>query len=362
MRIQAEPLKRLTGDVFAAAGCSAAESGRIAHYLVGSNLAGHDSHGVIRIPRYLSWMREGMLMPDQTITIESENAVMAIIDGHFGFGQSVGPQAVELGMEKAKVNGVSVIALRNSGHLGRIGDWPEMAARAGYVSIHFVNGAGSLLVAPFGSVERRTSTNPFAAGVPVADAPPFIVDFATSVVAEGKIIVAAKGGKPLPPGALIDTDGSLSADPSVLYGDADTMGSVDDRSGTGAIRAMGEHKGSGLSLLCELLAGALTGSGCAQAEKRRFANGMLSVYMSVDAFDSNDFFAAEVRRFLDFVKSAKPASPGGEVLTPGEPERRARERRLADGIELPDDAWAAIREAACGIGLDRARIDATLAR
>ncbi len=351
---------RLTGEVFAVAGCSAAESARIAHYLVAANLTGHDSHGVIRIPRYLNWMREGLGVPDQTIGIDVENAVMAVVDGRFGFGQTVGPQAVELGLEKARANGVSVIALRSSGHLGRIGDWAEMAAEAGFVSLHFVNAAGSLLVAPFGGVERRTSTNPFAAGVPVEGGPPLIVDFATSVVAEGKVIVAARGGKPIPPGSLIDADGSPSADPMVLYGTLDNADAIEDRRGTGAMRAMGEHKGWGLSLLCELLAGALTGSGCAQAEKRRFANGMLSVYLSVEAFDANDFFAAEVRRCLDFVKSSKPAEPGGEVLIPGEPERRARAKRLAEGIELPEDAWNAIREAAGGIGLDAARIEALI--
>ncbi|MEE9210662.1 MAG: Ldh family oxidoreductase, partial [Kiloniellales bacterium] len=201
MRIHAEPLRRLTGAVFAAAGCSAAESARIAYHLVEANLTGHDSHGVIRIPRYLQWMADGTLVPGRTIAVVTENEVMAVVDGQHGFGQSVGTQAVELGIRKADANGVSVIALRNAGHLGRIGDWAELAVAAGLVSIHFVNVAGSLLVAPFGGTERRMSTNPFCVGVPLADGPPLILDFATSVVAEGKVLVAASGGKPLPPGS-----------------------------------------------------------------------------------------------------------------------------------------------------------------
>ena len=361
MRIHAEPLRRLTGEVFLAAGCSAAESGCIAHHLVEANLTGHDSHGVIRVPRYLQWMRDGTLVPDQTIAIVTENEVMAVVDGRHGFGQSIGTQAVELGIRKASKNGVSVIALRNAGHLGRIGDWAEMAVDAGLVSIHFVNVAGSLLVAPFGGTERRMSTNPFAVGVPVADGPPLILDFATSMVAEGKVLVAASGGKPLPPGSLIEADGTLSTDPRTLYGRGDVHDPQGGRLGAGAIRCMGEHKGSGLALMCEMLAGALTGSGCAGPRERRIANGMLSVYLSVEAFDSENGFAAEMKRYLAFFAGAKPANAGGAVLVPGQPEQRNRKARLAEGIELPDDAWAEILAGAREAGLSPARIDQAIA-
>ncbi len=360
MRIQADPLRRLTAEVFTAAGCSAEEGGCIAQHLVEANLTGHDSHGVIRIPRYLQWLRDGTLVPGRTIAVMTETEVLAVVDGQHGFGQSVGTQAVELGIRKANKNGVSVIALRNAGHLGRIGDWAEMAVDAGLVSIHFVNVAGSLLVAPFGGTERRMSTNPFCVGVPVADGPPLILDFATAVVAEGKVLVAASGGKPLPPGSLIGPDGELSTDPRTLYGSGDLHDPQGGRLGAGAIRCMGEHKGSGIALMCEMLAGALTGSGCAGPRERRIANGMLSVYLSVEAFDTENGFAAEMKRYLAFFTSAKPADAGGEVLVPGQPEQRNRKARLAEGIELPDDAWAEIRAAAKAVGLDAGRIDAAI--
>ena len=350
MIIQAEPLRRLVQRIFEACGCSAEESARIAHYLVEANLSGHDSHGVIRVPRYVNWLREGRVLPDQRITIIHENDVMAVVDGNFGFGQTVGPQAVRLGIDKAEKHGVSVVALRNSGHLGRIADWAEMAVAAGQVSVNFVNVSGGLLVAPFGGVERRMSTCPIAIGVPTQGEPPLILDFATSIVAEGKVLVAANGAKPLPAGSLIDADGTLSNDPRVLYGDANAIQSVDFRNGTGAIRAMGEHKGSGLSLMCEVLAGAPTGSGCAGPGKRPIANGMLSIYMTADVFSTDGFFATEVKQYVDFFKSAKPAVPDGEVLVPGEPERRRREARLAEGIPLPDDAWQAILDAVRDVG------------
>ena len=361
MIIKAEPLRRLVREVFHTAGCPPEESARIAEHLVRANLTGHDSHGVIRAPRYIEWMELGRLLPDQRLSVVTDGPSMAVVDGNFGFGQSIGPEAVRLGIEKAKANGVAVIALRRSGHLGRIGDWAEMAAEAGLVSIHLVNVSGSILVAPFGAAERRMATNPIAIGIPLPDRVPLILDFATSLVAEGKALVALKGGKPLPAGSLIDPDGNLSNDPLVFYG-SDVAGGVPrPGSGGGALRAMGEHKGSGLSFMIELLAGALTGSGCCGPGERPLVNGMLSVYMAPDFFGSDDRFAAEVRDYVAFFRSAKPATPDGEVLIPGEPERRECEARLRDGLPLPDEVWQAIVATAERVGLSPGDIEATLA-
>lgn len=356
--IEAGRLRTLVGAVFRAAGCDDAEAGRIATYLVGANLTGHDSHGVIRVPRYLDWMGDGWLRPGQTVTVVTENDVMAVLDGNHGFGQSIGPQAVRIGIDKAAAQGASVIALRHSGHLGRIGEWAEMAIDAGLVSIHLVNVAGSLLVAPFGGAERRMATNPVAIGVPLPDGPPIVLDFATSVVAEGKALVAYDGGKPLPPDSLIDSDGNVTGDPAVFYGPRQPGKRADPRTGKGAIRAMGEHKGSGLSFLIELLAGAFTGSGCAGPGPRTVANGMLSIYLTPDVFDTEGGFADEVKRYVDFVKSAKPAEPNGEVLVPGEPERRARAARERDGVPLADETWRSIAEAARRSGVSEEEIAA----
>src|SRR6185312_11479293 len=178
-----------------------------------------------------------------------ETPVLAVVDGLHGFGQTVTPQAVAIGIDKCKAMGLSMVALKNAGHIGRVGDWAEMAAAAELVSVHFVNASGSVLVAPFGGTERRLSTAPFVVGVPRPDGPPIVLDFATSIVAEGKVLVASQGGKKLPDNALIDRDGRLSPDPHVLYGDYTATGPRDQSKGTGAIRAFGEHKGSGLALM-----------------------------------------------------------------------------------------------------------------
>jgi uncharacterized oxidoreductase len=281
---------------------------------------------------------------------------MAILDAHQGFGQTVGPEAARHGIAKALEHGVAVVALRNAGHLGRIGDFAEMAAAEGLASMHCVNVRGSLLVAPFGGVERRLATSPFAAGVPVPGGDPVILDFSTAAVAEGKALVAARGGTPVPFGALITADGELTDDPLVLYGSIEAGRSPNPRNGPGALRTMGEHKGSGLSIMMELLAGALTGCGTCGPGPRPFANGMLSVYMDTRRFDDLGNYAGEVTAFVEFVKSARPADPERPVLVPGDKERATKTARSASGLPLPVETWRDIVVAAGEAGVGEASV------
>jgi len=362
-RIDSSSLKDFVRNVFVASGSSSDEATRIATSLVGANLAGHDSHGVARVPRYVQWKRDGMLTADRKVEVVTDTPVLAVVDGKMGFGQTVGAQAVQLGIDKCKAMGLAAVALRNSGHLGRIGDWAEMAAKEGLVSLHFVNIVGSVLVAPFGGVDRRFSTAPVCIGIPRPGQDPVLLDFATSLVAEGKVLVASQGGKPLPADALIAQDGTKSADPHLLYGDYQGSEPRNYRKGTGAIRAFGEHKGSGLALMCELLGGALTGNGASTFD-RPWSSGMFSFYIDPGKLDASAFFPAEVARAVAFVKSSKPAQAGGEVLVPGEPEQRNRAERLAQGIPLPDDTWSALIATARDVGINALpdEVQATVAR
>jgi uncharacterized oxidoreductase len=355
IRIKAQALEDLVRDIFTKAGCSEAEGKRIGKYLVIANLTGHDSHGVQRVPRYLQWKAEGAFIADREIKIVSETPVIAVVDGQYGFGQTITPQAVALGIRKCKEMGLACVALRDVGHIGRVGDWAEMAAAEGLVSVHFVNAAGSILVAPFGATERRFSTAPYCVGVPRPGKTPVILDFATSVVAEGKVLNASFGGKALPGDALISGDGKTSNDPHVLYGDYTPTGPRNHQKGEGAIRAFGDHKGSGLALMCELLGGSLTGTGATEPG-RKFSNGMLSFYVDPAKLDTSGFFPKDVHRYIEFVKGARPAKAGEEVLIPGEPEERTKAERLANGVPLPEDTWGAIVEAARKVGVDERRI------
>ena len=347
MKISSETLSGFASDIFTAAGCARDEADRIGHYLTIANLTGHPSHGVIRVPRYVAMMEKQMVFPGKSITVLKDTDVIAVVDGHFGFGQTIGEQAVDLGIAKARKHGASVISIQNVGHLGRIGDWPTRAAAQGMVSIHFVNTSGiGLLVAPFGASERRMSTNPVAIGVPVEGDEPVILDFATSIVAEGKVMVSVDGGAKLPEGALISAAGEITTDQEVIYGPITDARPLSASTGTGAIRAMGDHKGSGLAIMCELLAGALGGGGAAKPGVTEMSNGMLSIYMDAATFDAGGGFAHEVANYLDFARSARPIDPAVTVMMPGDPERQRREDRLANGIPLEETTWRSLVDVA----------------
>jgi uncharacterized oxidoreductase len=341
-------------EIFAAAGCDAAEAERASRFLISANLTGHDSHGVIRVPRYVDNLRNGTVFAGKSITVVTESATHAVVDGNRGLGQTIAPQAVDLGIAKARAAGMAVIALRNAGHIGRIGDWGERAAEAGLVAIHFVNVATGEAVAPFGGVDRRFGTNPFCIAIPSEDgAPPLLMDMATSLVAEGKVLVASNGGKPVPPGSMIAPDGTLSSDPATLYGPLES-GERNPGNGLGALCAFGGHKGSAIAFMCEILAGCLTGGLTAgPVDGKRgtgITNGMLSIYLDPGHFGSQAF-VREARSFGEYVKSSRPATPGGEVLLPGEPESRTRAARTRDGIPLQTDTWASILAAGRSVGV-----------
>ena len=243
--VPAVKLVDLVAAIMQAGGSHPDEARTIARRLVDSNLVGHDSHGVLRVGKYLEWVRDGWLKPNTPPTIVFDSDTIAIIDGNRGFGQVTGEFATRLGIAKAARKGIAMIGLRNCGHLGRLGDWAEMAAAAGQVSLHFLNTSGAQRVAPFGGGDRRLSTNPLAIGVPLAGGDPAILDITTSTVAEGKLMVALNKGEQVPEGWIVDKHGKPTTDPKEFYDG-------------GALLTIGAHKGSGLSILTDLLAGAIS--------------------------------------------------------------------------------------------------------
>ena len=350
IRVDVNYAIELITDIFKAKSCNNYEAKTIAERLCGSNLKGHDSHGIVRVPRYVLWMEWGWVFPNIKPELIVDSGALALIDAKQGFGQVAGEFAVDEGIKRAKLHGVSVVGLKNSGHLGRIGDWSERAADAGLVSLHFVNVRGSLLVAPFGGSDRRGSTSPLSIGVPSKDTDHIILDMATSTVAEGKVMVAQKGGKPLPSGALIDCNGNLTINPEVMYGKINENEVPNSENGTGAITAFGLHKGSGINFMMEILGGALTGSGVSAGiddkEKRKFANGMLSLYVKVDNMVNFEYFLNEVKSYADFVRSSPPANKNEKVLIPGDKEISTYKDRLANGLPVAPIVWQNIKQTA----------------
>jgi uncharacterized oxidoreductase len=335
MKANHEKLERLISATFVGAGCAGAEADCVADHLVQSNLAGHDSHGVIRTKAYVEWLRDGKMHAGRTLEVVLDSGALAVVDGRMGTGQWIGRQTMELAIWKCRAEGVALVALRNVGHIGRIGHWAEMAVAAGFVSVHFVNTTGAgMLTVPFGGRERRLSINPLTFGIPVAGGRPVILDIATAVTAEGKLQVARNQGVKVPDGWIMDAKD--------FYGPP-----------WGAILPFGGYKGYGLCLITEILSGALTGGECSQFGKDRLEQNMLSILIDPVKLGTAETFDAECARFIDFVKSCPPAEENGEVLTPGELEDRNREQRTREGIELDETTWAQICETAESCGVKR---------
>ena len=337
--VPAARLVDIVAVVMEGAGCAAGEARTVARRLVDSNLVGHDSHGVLRVGKYLEWVRAGYLRANASPRIVFENEAMAIIDGERGFGQVVGERAGAIGTRKAAAGGIALVGLRNCGHLGRLGDWAELAADAQQVSLHFLNTSGAQRVAPFGGSDRRLSTNPLCVGIPQAGEPPVILDITTSTVAEGKLMVAMNKGEAVPPGWIVDAAGRPTTDPKAFYDG-------------GALLTIGGHKGSGLSIVTDLLAGALTMGRSSDPDDTVLRNNMLSIYIAPSVYDPSGEVLREVRRFVDYVKASPPSTPGQPVLAPGDIERATRERRLRDGVPLDDTTWQDLVEAAKSVGVE----------
>ena len=373
------PLRAFLAAIVTAGGSAPREAELTANNLVLANLSGHDSHGAGMIPQYVKFLRGGGLIANQHAKVTGEFASMLMIDGQRGYGQVIGHEAMQLGIARAQRDGLALVALRNSHHIGRIGQWAEDCAAAGLVSIHFVNALLWPLVAPFGGSDARFTTNPFCVGLPRsghaggsagmepgrarageaaskaaeggASTPPMILDFATSKVALGKVRVAMQNEKDMAPGTLIDPQGAPTNDPRVMF-ERDAAGRL------GAILPFGEHKGYGMALICEILAGALTG-GETLHEAGQYSgiyNNMLSIIIDPARLGGTRFHE-QMEAFIAWVKQS-PAAPGVDrVRISGEPELEMRVQRK-DGIPIDVNTWSDLQAAARALGMREGAIAA----
>ena len=345
--LPASTLRAQCASIFVACGSSAQEAETVASNLVMANLSGHDSHGVGMLPRYVDAVLEGGLKPNAQVKTLLDIGSMLTLDGQRGFGQVVGEQAMQLGMARAKLHGSCIMALAESHHLGRIGHFAEMAVAEGLVSLHFVNVMSRPTVAPWGGTDGRFGTNPCCIGVPLAGRAPFILDFATSRVAQGKMRVAHNQGKEVAPGLLVDEHGQPTTRPGVVV--------VPQSGGLfGALMAFGEHKGSGLAVACELLGGALTGGGTWHQPShtgRAVINSMLTILIDPARLGTQASFESEALAFADWVQLSPPAPGVDAVQIAGAPERQTRLQRERDGIEIDLITWQEIQAAATKVGV-----------
>ena len=345
-----EPLTRAIEAVVAAGGSDAREARMVAENLVMANLLGHDSHGIGMIPRYVDSLLEGGLRVNQHPRATLDAGALLALDGCQGYGQVVGHEAMAMGIERARKHGSCVMALGRAHHLGRIGHWGEQAAAQGLVSIHFVNVISRAIVAPYAGADARFGTNPVCIAVPLAGEPPFLLDMATSAVAQGKIRVAYNKGEKVSPDWLIDDQGRPTDAPR--YGVVDPLG---------ALRTFGTYKGYGLALACELLGGALTGGGTehqgGDRSKKRVWNGMLTILIDPGALPHQNAFVDEAKAFLESLRQS-PVAPGFDKLRiAGEPECETRARREREGIPVDETTWKEIHAAAGKVKLDSREVD-----
>jgi hydroxycarboxylate dehydrogenase B len=335
--------------VRAALGCPADEALIVAEALPRANVAGHDSHGLIRVEQYAKLVRTGDIVPGAPTTVVREAACTALLDGGWNFGPVVARRALEVAIRKAREYGTGTVSVRNSNHLGRLGEYALMAAAEGMLCIGAVNNHGrGNLVAPFGGSDGRLSTNPITFACPGPERP-ILVDITTSVVAEGKVRLVKNAGKRVPEGWIIDNQGHPSTDPDDLY--TDPRGAILPFGG-----AVG-HKGFALGVMVDILSGALSGAGCSYSSTCRLGNAMFFSVTDIEKFVPLDEFLEQVGVLDRHVKASPPAPGFQEVLMPGEPELRQEELRRREGIRIDEETWRQFVECAGGLGVEVGELD-----
>ncbi len=336
--VQSSDLHDFIVRMFTAVGSPEHDARELADHLIDSNLAGHDSHGVIRAPQYLGQIETGLIVPGASSEVVRETETTTLLRGNWNYGQVVGREAMDASIAKARAHGIGITVAWELSHTGRMGTYGEQAARAGMLAIATVQGQGRS-VAPFGGAEGRLSTNPIVVAAPTPDPEqPFVLDMATSVAAGGKVKVADAANSELPPDWAIDAEGRPTRDPSAIEAG-------------GAILPLGGpagHKGFGLSLAVTAL-GALTPE--IEFGKHRGSSTVM-IAVDLERFREPSEYTRVFGAFLDFVRETPLQEGVEEIVVPGELERRNRDRRRRDGIDLDDGTWQRLADGAVQTGIE----------
>jgi len=334
--IAADTLKEFSRNLFIAAGAQEAEARIVADSLVDSNLRGHDSHGVMRIPFYIARMKDGGLNAGSTLRVEQETPAVLVCDGNWGFGQVLSQEMMRRLIEKARDVGLACGTIRRTAHIGRLGEYAEMAAAEGMAAIICANTHGAAQrVAPVGGKRPRLGTNPLCVGMPGGKEGPFVLDFGTSATAEGKVRVKKIAGQPVPLGWILDPDGNPTTDPNQLYGDP-----------PGTILPMGgdqAYKGFGLAFMIEMLCGGLSGGLCAHPNPPPpIGNCAMFLVMNPEKFAGMAHLETEVSKLETYVREVPRIDGVDKITLPGDPERSVLATRQQQGITLDDGNWNAL--------------------
>lgn len=330
-------LHNLTAAIFRATGAPDDIAAQIADVLVDNHLAGHDSHGILRIPEYVQSVRAGEIIPTARPSVLEESPTSALINGNWAFGQVTGCFAADLAVEKAKRERVAVLSVVRAGHTGRLAAFTERAARRGVVMFMAIGTVSKPITAPYGGSAPVLGTNPVSFSIPNPGGAPVTLDYATSAIARGKIVQAEAAHKPIPPDAILDKHGRPSTDPHAFFDG-------------GFLLPFGGHKGYALAVIAELLSGPLAGADAYPGVTSR--SGIFIFAVDATVFRPSADYENAMAKTIGRIKAVPPGPGFDEVLVPGEPEARFRVQREQDGIPIPEDTWRAVCEVGAGLGVD----------
>lgn len=347
-------LRTVISYILESSGSNPSEAQIVTDHLVRANLAGHDSHGVGLIPNYMASLKAKRLKANQHVKLIKDSGSIMMFDGDRGYGQVQGKEAMEQAIARCKETGLVLMTLKDAHHIGRIGTYGEQSIAEELISIHFVNVTDhEPTVAPYGGTKARFVTNPICIAMPgTQKTDPILLDMATSKIALGKARVAMNKGVPTPDGSVIDANGEPSNDGSVLF-----------KEPMGALLPFGDYKGTGLALMCELLAGGLSGGGTIQPEKPRLGgivNNMTTLLLDPQHLVDMTWFKHEIDSIVAYVKSTPAQAQTGPVKIAGEPEKATQQARKSQGIPLAEAAWEGIISAGESIGASREEISKML--
>jgi len=339
-------LTEFATNLLMAAGVPRDDAAVVASGLVGANLRGHDSHGVMRLVQYVGFVERGTIRIGVALQVENETPALVVCDGQWGLGQVQAHRLLDLVAPKAQALGVAIGAARNCGHIGRLGEYAERAAAQGLMMMATVNNCGAWSrVAPPGGLEPRLGTNPFCAAVPTAspDAP-IVVDFGTSVVAEGKVRGYYISGHPVPEGWLLDHQGQPTTNPAVLY-----------EAPFGTILPLGgpqSYKGFGLGLILELWAGGLSGGRCSQpVAAPTGGNNVVFLVLDPARFAGCESVFGQATQLAEYIRATPRAAGVDAIVLPGDPERDVLRHRSTHGIPLDLNHWTKLVELAARLNV-----------
>lgn len=332
-----EVLHRITAAIFRAAGAPDDHALQVADVLIDNHLAGHDSHGILRIPEYVRSVRLGEIIPTARPSILEESTTTALVSGNWGFGQVTALFAADLATEKAKRERVAVVSVVQACHTGRLAAFTDRAARRDVAMFMTIGTVAGPMVAPYGGARPLLGTNPLSFSIPNPAGPPVTLDIATSAIAAGKIKAAKAKHENLPPDAILDKCGQPSTDPQAYFDG-------------GFLLPFGGHKGYGLAVIAELLSGPLAGADAYPGVVTR--SGIFIFALEASTFRPLAEYEKALARTLGRIKAVPPGPGFEEVLVPGEPEARCRRRREAEGIPIPEDTWQAVTNTGAELGVD----------